>query len=177
MLQTTCETETRKTLQKVPVWYRPNTLRRLSQREFLQLQNVRVGKITRTLLCEGFGVFIVVELTLISQWRGYFLVGKILINTCNLWDSFLVRIPSIIVERRVQDIFILGFLETTHATKVPRRCHEGDIWLQQMPLMSAPIIFVRLLRDFIPINIYQIANLFFFFFSFSFFGSRLQIFF
>ena len=58
-------------------------------------------------------------MTLIFWWMGYFFVEKILINTCNLQDSFLVGITPIIVGRRVQDISILGFLETTHATKVP----------------------------------------------------------
>ena len=41
---------------------------------------------------------------------------KILINTRVLWDPFLVGIPLIMVGRRMQDISILGFLETTHAT-------------------------------------------------------------
>ena len=41
---------------------------------------------------------------------------KILINTRVLWDPFLVGIPLIMVGRRIQDISILGFLETTHAT-------------------------------------------------------------
>ena len=132
----------KKTLQRVPVQYRPNTLRRLSQREFLQLQSARVGKITRTLICEGFRVFYSsVELTLISWWRGYFLVEKILINTRNLRDPFLIGIPSIVVGCRVQDISILGFLETIHATKVTRRCHEGDKWLQQ--IVSLRSVFLK----------------------------------
>ena len=41
---------------------------------------------------------------------------KILINTHVLWDPFLVGILLIMVGRRMQDISILGFLETTHAT-------------------------------------------------------------
>ena len=41
---------------------------------------------------------------------------KILINTRVLWDPFLVGIPLIMVKCRIQDISILGFLETTHAT-------------------------------------------------------------
>ena len=49
---------------------------------------------------------------------GYFLVEKILINTHNLRDPFHVGIPPIVAGRRVQDISILGFLETIHAMKV-----------------------------------------------------------
>ena len=45
----------------------------------------------------------------------YFLVEKIFINTHILWDPFLLGIPLIMVGRRMQDISILGFLETTHA--------------------------------------------------------------
>ena len=67
-----------------------------------------------------------VELTLISWWKRYLLVEKIPINTRNLRDSFLIRLPSIVARRGVQDISILGFLETTHTTKVTRGCHEGD---------------------------------------------------
>jgi len=92
----------------------------------------KLEKITRTLICEGFGGFYSsVKLTLISWWRGwgYFLIEKILINTRNLQDPFLLGIPPTVVGRRVQDIFILGFLETTHATKVTHRCHEGAMWL------------------------------------------------
>jgi len=37
-----------------------------------------------------------------------------------LWDSFLVGIPQITVECRMQDIPILGSLETTQVTLVPR---------------------------------------------------------
>ena len=53
------------------------------------------------------------ELTFVSWWRRFFLVGKILINTCILRDPFLVEIPLIRVNRVIQDISILGFLETT----------------------------------------------------------------
>ena len=90
----------------------------------------KLEKITHTLICEGFGGFYSsVELTLISWWRGHFLIEKILINTRNLQDLFLLGIPPIVVGRRVQDIFILGFLETTHTTKVTDRCHKGAMWL------------------------------------------------
>ena len=51
-LEKTCETETKKTLQRVLVWYQTNTLRRLSKREFLQLYSVRARKIMHTLICE-----------------------------------------------------------------------------------------------------------------------------
>ena len=87
------------------MWYRPNTLRMLSQREFLQLQSVELGQITHTLNCEGFGGFYSsIELTFISWRRRYFLVEKILINTCILRDSSLVGIPLIRVKRRMQDV-------------------------------------------------------------------------
>ena len=36
--------------------------------------------------------------------RGLFLVGKIFINTCILWDPFLVGIPLIRVSREAQDV-------------------------------------------------------------------------
>ena len=61
-----------------------------------------------------------VELTLVSWWGRHFLVERILINTHVLRDPFLVGIPLIMVGRRMQDISILRFLETTHATYVPR---------------------------------------------------------
>ena len=57
-----------------------------------------------------------VELTSISSRRRYFLVEKILINIRILWNLFLVGISLIMVERRMQDISIFGFLETIHAT-------------------------------------------------------------
>ena len=77
----------------------------------------------------ALGFYSSAELTLISWRKRYLLVEKIPINTRNLRDSFLIRLPSIVVGRGVQDISILGFLETTHATKVTRGCHEGDTWL------------------------------------------------
>ena len=46
----------------------------------------------------------------------YFLVEKIIINIHILWDSFLVGIPLIMIGHIMQDISILGFLETTHTT-------------------------------------------------------------
>ena len=71
---------------------------------------------------------------------GYFFVEKILINTCNLQDSFLVGIPPIIVERRVQDMSVLGFLETTHATKVTygfrRPFRLGSFALRNLTVLS-----------------------------------------
>ena len=45
---------------------------------------------------------------------------RILINTRVLWDPFLVGVSLIMVGRRMQDISILRFLETTHAMYVPR---------------------------------------------------------
>ena len=36
------------------------------------------------------------------------------------WDAFIVGIPQITVERRMQGIPILGSLETTQVTWVPR---------------------------------------------------------
>ena len=112
----------------VPAKYLPKV--KLERENFYNTRVLELGKITRTLICEGFWSFYnSVELTLISWWRGYFLVEKILINTRNLRDPFLIGIPSIVVGCRVQDISILGFLETIHATKVTRRCHKGDKWL------------------------------------------------
>ena len=86
-----------------------------------------LGEITHTLICEGFGIFYSsTKLALISWWKGYLLLENISINTCNLRDPFLIGLPSIVVGCEVQDISILGFLETTHTTKVTRGCHEGD---------------------------------------------------
>ena len=76
------------------------------------------------------GFYSSVELTLISWWRGYFLVGKIFINIRNLRDYFLTGMPIIMVGRGAQDISIAKSLETTHATWVLCRCHKGDTWLQ-----------------------------------------------
>ena len=73
---------------------------------------VKLERISTILECQSWKNY------LIFRWMGYFFVEKILINTCNLQDSFLVGIPPIIVGHRVQDISILGFLETTHATNV-----------------------------------------------------------
>ena len=73
-----------------------------------KLGELRVPQFVRVL-----GVYSSAELILISWWKGYFLVEKILFNTPILWDSFLVGIPLIMVERRMQVISILGFLETT----------------------------------------------------------------
>ena len=67
-------------------------------------------------LWELWSFYSSVELTSISSRRRYFLVEKILINIRILWNLFLVGISLIMVERRMQDIFILGFLETTYAT-------------------------------------------------------------
>ena len=75
------------------------------------------------------GFYSNIKLTLISWWRRYFLVENIPINTCNFRDSFLIGLPSIVVGRGVQNISILRFLETTHAIKVTRGCHEGYTWL------------------------------------------------
>ena len=103
---------------------------KLERENFYNSRVPELRKMTHTLICEDFWNFYSsIELTLISWWRGYFLVEKILINTRNLRDPFLIGIPSIVVGCRVQDISILGFLETIHATKVTRRCHEGDKWL------------------------------------------------
>ena len=62
-------------------------------------------------------------------------MGNILINTRVLRDPFLVGIPLIIVECRMQDIFILEFLKTTHATSVPRGSYQvvflGPVYFEE----------------------------------------------
>ena len=63
-----------------------------------------------------------VEPTLISWWKGYFLIGEIFSNILNLWDHFLIGIPIIMVGQGTYDIFIPESLETTHTTWVSRRC-------------------------------------------------------
>ena len=121
--------------------------------------NVKLETISTTLECQcwenytyldlwGFwGFYNSIEPTLISWWRGYFLVGKIFINICNLRDYFLTRIPIIMVGHGAQEISILESLETTHATWVPFRCHKGDMWLQQTVFFLSihSKVFVRLL--------------------------------
>ena len=59
------------------------------------------------------GFYSSVEPTFVSWWRMCFLGGKILINTCMLWDLFLIESSLTRVSCRVLDIFILGFLEIT----------------------------------------------------------------
>ena len=44
---------------------------------------------------------------------------KIFSSVHILWDAFIVGIPQITVERRMQGIPILGSLETTQVTWVP----------------------------------------------------------
>ena len=52
----------------------------------------------------ALGFYSRVMLTFVSWWRGSFLVGKILINTRILQDSFLVGIPLLGVGRGTQVI-------------------------------------------------------------------------
>ena len=59
------------------------------------------------------GFYSSVEPAFVSWWKMCFLVGKILIITCMLWDLFLIETSLIRVSCRVLDIFILGFLEIT----------------------------------------------------------------
>ena len=66
-----------------------------------------------------------VELTLVSWWRRYFLMDNIFSSIHILWDSFLVGIPQITVEHRMQGIPILDSLETTQVTWVP---HGFTTW-------------------------------------------------
>ena len=72
-----------------------------------------------------WGFYSSVELTLVSWWRRYFLMDKIFSSVHILWDSFLVGIPQITVEHRMQSIPILGSLETTQVTWVP---HGFTTW-------------------------------------------------
>ena len=58
----------------------------------------------------GFwGFYNSVELVFVSWRRESFLVGKILINTRNWWDPFLIGIPSIMVNCGVQDISLYRY--------------------------------------------------------------------
>ena len=51
------ESTKKRLLRGGPVWSRPNTLRRLSQKMFLQLQSAREGLVTHTFF-EGVGAFL-----------------------------------------------------------------------------------------------------------------------
>ena len=59
------------------------------------------------------GFYSSVEPAFVSWWKRCFLMGKILINMCMLWDLFHIETSLIRVSCRVLDIFILGFLEIT----------------------------------------------------------------
>ena len=47
------------------------------------------------------------------------------------WDPFLVGIPLIMVRRRMQDISILGFLETTYATWLQQTVSLGSVYFKE----------------------------------------------
>ena len=105
--------EKRKTLQRVPVWYQPNTLRRSSQRMFSVLECQSLGKLCVPYFLRVLGFYSDVESNSISWARRCFLMGKILINVRILWDSSHIRIPLTKVNCRVQDISIQDSLEFT----------------------------------------------------------------
>ena len=102
-----------------------------------------------------WGFYGSVELAFVSWRRRYFLVEKILINTCILWDPFLVGIPLIMVGRRMQDISILGFLETTHATWLQQTVSFGFVYLKESihcptsPSRLWPILLVLCLVEYL----------------------------
>ena len=105
--------EEEKTLQRIPVWYWPNTLRRLSQKTFTTLECHNWGKLCVPYFLRVLGFYSSVEPTFVSWLGRCFIVGKILINVCILWDSSHIGIPLTRVNHRVQDISIQGSLETT----------------------------------------------------------------
>ena len=68
---------------RVPVWYRPKTLRRLSQKASHNSRVLELGWIMRTLVCEGLGVFIV-------AWDWYSFLS---LEDLSLWErSSLIRV-------------------------------------------------------------------------------------
>ena len=81
------------------MWYRQNSLQRLSQKTFPTLECQSWGK-----LWGLWGFYSSVELTSVPWRRGPFLVGKILINTHILRDPFLIGILLIRVNRGEQDV-------------------------------------------------------------------------
>ena len=100
----------------VPAKYPPN----VKLENFYNSKVIKLGELCVPWFVRLWGFYSSAKLTLISWWKGYFLVEKIPINTRNLWDPFLIGLPSIVVRRGVQDISLLGFLETTHAMNVTR---------------------------------------------------------
>ena len=70
-------------LKRVPVWYRPKTLRRLSQKVSHNFRVSELGWIMRTLVYEGLGVFIV-------AWDWYSFLG---LEDLSLWErSFSIHV-------------------------------------------------------------------------------------
>ena len=103
-LDRTWEIETKKTLQRVLVWYRPNTKSPGVVPAKYPLK-VKLERISTTLEYQSWencayldlwglwDFYSSVELIFVSWRRRYFLIKKILINARILRDSFLVEIP------------------------------------------------------------------------------------
>ena len=71
------------------------------------LHNFRVpelGELSIPWFMRVLGFLLLVGLIFIPWHRGLFLVGKIFINVCILWDPFLVGIPLIRVSHGAQDV-------------------------------------------------------------------------
>ena len=113
----------------VPAKYSPKV--KLERENFYNSRVPMLGNYVYLDLWGLWGFYSSVELTLDSWWRRHFLVEKILINTGVLWEPFLVRISLIMVGRRMQDISILGFLETSHAAWLHQAVSLGPVYFRE----------------------------------------------
>ena len=88
----TCPTQ-KKTLQRVPVWYRPKTLWRLSQKRApTMLESMSFREIVRTFSWGSLGFYSLIEPDSFACRTSLFLMGKILINVCIFQNSTHVGI-------------------------------------------------------------------------------------
>ena len=82
-----------------PVWSRPNTLRRLSQKTFLQLWSAREGLVMHTFFWGCWGLFIVVRSCLLSLQSKPHKLAEEVIQTCWTSLSGLLDKPLLLVEQ------------------------------------------------------------------------------
>ena len=87
----------------VPAKYPPKVK---SENFFTTLECQSRGKLCIPYFFRVLGFYNNVEPTFVSYLGRYFLMRKILINACILWDSSYVGIPLTKVNRGVQDISI-----------------------------------------------------------------------